>query len=120
MTLSLLPLEKGGGWGRPLRRAIPVPIMRHLRRREAAVADIFVSYTSKDRDWAFWIGQELSRLEHQPRIHEWEIDAGGDVPKWTEDRLQATHRVLCVVLMFAVKDSGRNRATVRRESRRQE
>jgi hypothetical protein len=22
------------------------------------VADIFVSYTSRDRDWAFWIGQE--------------------------------------------------------------
>jgi hypothetical protein len=61
------------------------------------VADIFVSYTSSDRNWAHWIGLELFRLAHQPRIHEWEIDAGGDVPKWMEERLQATHRVLCVV-----------------------
>jgi hypothetical protein len=37
------------------------------------VADIFVSSTSNDRDWAFWIGQELLKLGHVPRIHEWEI-----------------------------------------------
>ena len=28
------------------------------------MADIFVSYTSSDRDWAFWIGQELEKLGH--------------------------------------------------------
>jgi hypothetical protein len=28
------------------------------------VADIFVSYTSDDRNWAFWIGQELLKLGH--------------------------------------------------------
>jgi len=61
------------------------------------VADIFVSYTSGDRDWAFWIGQELARLQHQPRIHEWEIQAGGDIPAWMEERLQRADRVLCVV-----------------------
>jgi len=61
------------------------------------VADIFVSYTSNDRDWAFWIGQELARLQHQPRIHEWEIQAGGDIPAWMEERLQKADRVLCVV-----------------------
>jgi tetratricopeptide (TPR) repeat protein len=61
------------------------------------VADIFVSYTSSDRDWAFWIGQELQRLKHHPRVHEWEIPAGGDVPKWMEERLQAADRVLCVI-----------------------
>jgi hypothetical protein len=43
------------------------------------VADIFVSYTSKDRDWAFWIGQELLKLGHAPRVHEWEISGGGDI-----------------------------------------
>jgi hypothetical protein len=45
------------------------------------VADIFVSYTSNDRDWAFWIGQELGKLKHKPRVHEWEIPAGGDVAR---------------------------------------
>jgi TIR domain len=61
------------------------------------VADIFVSYTSSDRDWAFWIGQELKKLGHVPHIHEWEIPAGGDIPTWMEDRLQTADRVLCVV-----------------------
>jgi hypothetical protein len=32
------------------------------------VADIFVSYTSDDRDWAFWIGQELLKLGHAARM----------------------------------------------------
>ena len=61
------------------------------------MSDIFVSYTSKDRDWAFWIGQELKTLGHNPRIHEWEIPAGGDIPAWMEQRLQSADRVLCVV-----------------------
>ena len=51
------------------------------------MADIFVSYTSNDRDWAFWIGQELEKLGHAPRIHEWEISAGGDIAKWMDERL---------------------------------
>ena len=33
--------------------------------RGRAVADIFVSYTSKDRGWAFWIGKELKQLGHR-------------------------------------------------------
>ena len=28
------------------------------------MADIFVSYTSSDRDWAFWIAKELEALGH--------------------------------------------------------
>jgi hypothetical protein len=40
------------------------------------MADIFVSYTLSDRDWAFWIGHELEALDHKPHIHEWEIKGG--------------------------------------------
>jgi hypothetical protein len=61
------------------------------------VADIFVSYTNTDRDWAFWIGQELEKLGHTPHIHEWEIDAGGDISAWMEQRVQKANYVLCVV-----------------------
>jgi hypothetical protein len=43
------------------------------------VADIFISYTSADRDWAFWIVQELEALGHVPHVHEWEINGGGDI-----------------------------------------
>jgi TIR domain len=61
------------------------------------VADIFVSYTSSDRDWAFWIGKELSALGHTPHIHEWEIKAGGDIYAWMEQRHDSADHVLCVV-----------------------
>jgi len=69
------------------------------------VADIFVSYTSSDRDWAFWIGQELEALGHTAYVHEWEISAGGDIPAWMEDRIQKADRVLCVVSsVYLTKD----------------
>jgi hypothetical protein len=61
------------------------------------VADVLVSYTSVDRDWAFWIGQELEKLRHTAHVHEWEIDAGGDIAKWMEERLESADFVLCVV-----------------------
>ena len=51
------------------------------------VADIFVSYTSSDREWSFWIGQELEKLGYTAHIHEWEISAGGDIAGWMEERL---------------------------------
>ena len=69
------------------------------------MADIFVSYTSNDRDWAFWIGQELEKLGHAPRIHEWEISAGGDIAKWMDERLKRADSVLCVVsAVYLTKD----------------
>jgi tetratricopeptide (TPR) repeat protein len=61
------------------------------------VADIFVSYTSKDRDWAFWIGQELEKLKHVPRIDAWEIPGGGNIMAWMLERLDTANHTLCVI-----------------------
>ena len=61
------------------------------------MADIFVSYTSSDREWAFWIGHELDALGHVPHIHDWEIPAGGDIVAWMEERHQAADHILCVI-----------------------
>jgi hypothetical protein len=61
------------------------------------VADIFVSYTSSDRDWAFWIAKELAALDHKPHIHEWEVGPGADIYAWMEARHDAADYVLCVV-----------------------
>jgi tetratricopeptide (TPR) repeat protein len=61
------------------------------------VANIFVSYTSTDRDWAFWIAEELKGLGHTPHIHEWEIKGGDDIYAWMEHRHDGADRVLCVV-----------------------
>jgi tetratricopeptide (TPR) repeat protein len=61
------------------------------------VADIFVSYTKSDRDWAFWIANELQALGHQPHVHEWEIKGSSDIFGWMEKRFEAADHVLCVV-----------------------
>jgi tetratricopeptide (TPR) repeat protein len=61
------------------------------------VADIFVSYTSADRDWAFWIGKELLRLGHAAHVHEWEISGGGDIEAWMEECHNSADHILCVV-----------------------
>jgi tetratricopeptide (TPR) repeat protein len=61
------------------------------------VADFFVSYTSADRDWAFWIAKELEALGHVPHVHEWEIKSGDDIYAWMETQHDAADHVLCVV-----------------------
>ena len=61
------------------------------------MADIFVSYTSSDRDWAFWIAKELEALSHTPHVHEWEIERGSDIYAWMQERLDASDHILCVV-----------------------
>ena len=61
------------------------------------MADIFVSYTSSDWDWASWIAKELEALGHTPHIHEFEVSAGDDIYKWMEECHDAADRVLCVV-----------------------
>jgi hypothetical protein len=50
------------------------------------LVDIFVSYTSSDREWAYWIAQELERLGHIAHVHDWEIGPGGDIASWMEER----------------------------------
>ena len=59
------------------------------------MAEIFVSYTSSDREWAFWIATELQKLGHAPRVHEWEIVE--DIYAWMQQRHDAAHHVLCVI-----------------------
>jgi hypothetical protein len=61
------------------------------------VADIFVSYTSSDRDWAQWIATDLRALGHNPHVHEWEVGPGDDIVAWMEKHHAAAHHVLCVV-----------------------
>jgi tetratricopeptide (TPR) repeat protein len=61
------------------------------------MADIFVSYTSSDRDWAFWIAKELATLGHTPHVHDWEIKGGDDIYAWMERHHDAADHVLCVV-----------------------
>ena len=59
------------------------------------MADIFVSYTSHDKQWAEWIGQRLIELGHVPHLHDWELVT--DISAWMEERHDKADMVLCVV-----------------------
>jgi tetratricopeptide (TPR) repeat protein len=61
------------------------------------MADIFISYTASDRDWAFWIAKEVEELGDTPHVHEWEVKRGEDIYAWMEARHDAADNVLCVV-----------------------
>ncbi|MGO9744555.1 MAG: tetratricopeptide repeat protein [Roseiarcus sp.] len=61
------------------------------------MSDIFVSYTSSDREWAHWIGAELKALGHEAHVHDWEIERGADILAWMEKHLESDDHVLCVV-----------------------
>jgi tetratricopeptide (TPR) repeat protein len=61
------------------------------------VADIFISYTSNDREWAFWIAHELKTLGHTAHVHDWEIKGSDDIYGWMEQRHDAADHVLCVI-----------------------
>jgi hypothetical protein len=61
------------------------------------MADIFVSYTSSDRDWAFWVAKELKTLGHVPHVHEWEIKGSDDIYGWMGQHLDAADHVLGVI-----------------------
>src|SRR5205823_4254370 len=57
---------------------------------------LFISYSSSDREWAHWIGWNLREAGHEPFVHEWEIGAGENIPRWMEDRLQEADRLVGV------------------------
>jgi hypothetical protein len=59
------------------------------------MADIFVSYTSSDKDWAFWIGHELEAFGHTSHIHEWEVSGGANIMVWMTAQTDAAAHVLC-------------------------
>jgi tetratricopeptide (TPR) repeat protein len=68
-----------------------------LPRGRIILADIFLSYTSTDVDWAFWLAKELEAVGHTAHVHEWEIDAGDDIYAWMEVHHDRADHVLCVV-----------------------
>jgi tetratricopeptide (TPR) repeat protein len=66
---------------------------------------MFVSYTSSDRDWAFWMAKELEKLGHTAHVHEWEIPAGGNIAAWMQTRHDKADHILCVLSsVYLTKD----------------
>ena len=61
------------------------------------MANIFVSYTESDSQWADWIAIDLRGLGLTPYVHQWEIGSGDDIVASMENRHAAADHVLCVV-----------------------
>jgi tetratricopeptide (TPR) repeat protein len=57
---------------------------------------LFVSYTSADRGWAHWIGWQLKAAGHEAFLHEWEIGAGQNIPRWMEERIDQADNLIGV------------------------
>jgi hypothetical protein len=58
---------------------------------------IFVSHTSSDSAWAFWLAGGLKGLCHEPHVREWEIGDGEDIYGWMETPHRRGPRRLCVM-----------------------
>ena len=66
---------------------------------------IFVSYTSSDQAWAFWIAREIDGLGYKAFVHEWEIRAGEDILAWMEKRFdEADHALLVISPSYLTKE----------------
>ena len=61
------------------------------------MAKVFISYTSRDRQWACWIAEALETLGHEHFVHEWALPAGGDIARWTRERLDQSDHLAVVV-----------------------
>jgi hypothetical protein len=59
-------------------------------------ARIFISYASRDRAWAHWIGVTLRDHGYQPLVHEWEIAAGENIARWMDEALATADHLLGV------------------------
>jgi hypothetical protein len=72
---------------------------------EAAPArpNIFISYTSRDRTWAHWIGVTLRDNGYNPFVHEWEVGAGENLARWMDESIEAADRLLGVFTDAYVK-----------------
>jgi TIR domain-containing protein len=60
------------------------------------MADMFISYTQSDRDWAFWLAAELRNLGHEAAHSRMGDQGGEDIYAWMEAHHNAADHVLCV------------------------
>jgi hypothetical protein len=58
---------------------------------------IFVSYTSDDKKWAFWIALAIETLGYKVFVHDWDIRAGEDILAWMEKRFDEADHALLVI-----------------------
>ena len=64
---------------------------------------VFISYSSKDKQFATWLSVDLVNHGHQPWLDEWKIRAGESIPKAIADGLDACDFVVVVLSENAIQ-----------------
>jgi len=57
----------------------------------------FISFNSADQTKAHWIAWILKEAGHEVAVHDWEIPARGNVPRWTNTELAFDDRLIAVI-----------------------
>src|SRR6516225_1100778 len=57
----------------------------------------FISFNSADQTKAHWIAWILKEAGHEVAVHDWEIPARGNVPRWTNTELAFADRLIAVI-----------------------
>jgi hypothetical protein len=70
--------------------------------RSGGGAKIFISYSSKDKAFATWLGTDLKAAGHTPWFDEWDIRVGESIPLKISEGLSAADFVIVVLSEHAV------------------
>ena len=62
--------------------------------------DFFISYTSKDSDWARWIAWELEKADYDCCFQEWDFPPGTDFIQKMNEAVEASKQVIAVISPF--------------------
>lgn len=64
---------------------------------------VFISHSSRDRQFAVWLSVDLASHGHQPWLDEWKIKVGDSIPKAIADGLDTCDFVVVVLSENAVR-----------------
>ncbi len=67
------------------------------------MAKIFLSHSSKDKNFVFRLGEDLSALGHEPWLDEWEIKVGECIPSEIDHAIEEADYVIIVLSPDAVE-----------------
>lgn len=67
--------------------------------------EIFISHSSKDKQYAKWLAVDLANAGHKPWLDEWDIKAGESIPKKINDGIRDSDFVVVVLTDNAVKSN---------------
>lgn len=69
---------------------------RHKKTRDEG-RKIFISHSSKDKQFARWLSVDLANLGHKPWLDEWQIKVGQSIPSRISEGLQESDVVVVVL-----------------------